>query len=333
MYSCFSELGSNFSREHYNAVDLGTAANQLIQLVNSLNFSSTILQPIANNPMSFTNQAVSFEGGTTIDASGNVIIGPTPTLPSHAITLGFLNNYMTPGSAIVNSLLGDTITTMVLDMVNLASSTYVQGCIADGAMPIQNTSSIYGNGWRYVNNNSTYPAITNPSNSVWNKINWYIFNNTTANNAYAYSRFNCGFIRLQFASSSATQSGNLPFLTVYTLPQASGNGASWYRSKKSFSTSTITPNVNTDVILYAGTDPRLYGFRNLNAVQYIPLTFTSSGVSYSGPSGQTDITPTETISLMSWGSNSASSTGSIDFTVIEMGYCIGSALNRVVTYY
>lgn len=335
MYTTYHELRikkfSNSKRENYTNVDLGSITNQIVQLINSLNVTNQILPTVSNNPASFT-EAVNFEGGTIIDTSGNIIIGPTPSSQNHAITLGFLKNYMYPGSNIMNSLLSDTVITIVLDMNAYATNTIIQNTIADGAFPIANTASIYGGGWRYVNDASSYPGVVNLSTSISNKINWYFFQNATNNASYAYGRLNTAFIRLQFNSQSATSSGNCPFITVYTLPQESGNGASWYRSKKSYAIQSSVPLVNTDVILYIGTDPRLCGFKNLNASQYVQLTYTNSDVSFKGPTGQTDIQSTEVISLISLGTNSASSTGTIDFTCVEMGYGIGSVLSKNITF-
>ena len=335
MYTTYHELRvtkPSSKRENYANVDLGSTTNKIVQLINSLNLTNQILPAVTNNPASFTDQAVNFEGGTIIDTSGNIIIGPTPSKPNHAITLGFLNNYMYPGSNIMNSLLSDTVTTMVLDMNAYASNTIVQNTIADAAFPIAHTVSMYGGGWRYVNDVSAYPGVLNPTTSTSNKINWYFFQNATNNASYAYGRLNTAFVRLQFNLQSATTSGNCPYITVYTLPQASGNGASWYRSKKCYANQSATPIINTDVILYVGTDPRLCGFKNLNATQYIQLTYTNSAVTFNGPAGQTDIQSTEVISLLSLGTNSTSSTGSIDFTCVEMGYGIGSALFKNITF-
>jgi len=335
MYTYYHELQMQRkrTRENYANIDLGSATNNIIQLLNSLNLSNEVIGPVANNPASFTNQAVSFEGGTVIDTSGNIIVGPTPSQPNHAITSAYLANYMYPGSNVMNSLLSDTVTTMVLDMNNYATNTFVQNTIADAAFPIANTSSIYGGGWRYVNNVSQYPGTTNVTTSVSNKINWYFFTNTQNNAGYAYGRMNTAFIRLQFALSSTTTNGNCPYLVVYTLPQSSGgNGGSWFRSKKCYSNTSATPLVNTDVILYVGADPRMCGFPNLNATQYVQLTYTNSGVTYTGPSGQTDIQSSEVISLLGWDTNSSSPTGTVDFTCVEMGYSIGSSLYKVITF-
>jgi len=332
MYSYYYQLQNVYKksrREFFSNIDLGTSTNQLIQLVNSLNLSQSVLTAVANNPESFINQAVSFEGGTLIDTSGNIIIGPTPSLANHAVTLG----YLFPGSSIMNNLLSDTISTIVLDMNTYASNTYVQNAIADAALPIANPTSMYGGGWRYVNNASAYPAIINPSTSVSNKINWYMFSNSTTNAAYAYSRFNTAFLRLSMALTSTTQAGNFPYVTVYTLPQGSGNGASWYRSKKSYTVAVDVLPVGTDVILYVGTDPRLCGFTNLHATVFINLTYQHAAITYKGPVGQTDIASNEIISLIGWGTNSVSTTGSVDMTVCEMGYSIGSGLNRLLTFY
>lgn len=331
MYVSFQELRSPppRKREGYADVDMAASITQLTQWLNALNLSNETLPALPNNPQAFTSQ-VSFVGGTTIDTSGNVIIGITPSLPQHAVTVGYLR----PGSNIMNSLLGDTVTTTVLDFSLYATNTTVQNVVADGAMPLQNLTSIYGGGWRYTNNASAFPATINPATATSNKINWYFFSNSTQNVAYLYSRFRTAFVRLQFASSSAVQSGNLPYLAMYTLPLSSGgNGGSWYRSRKCYTIPSSTPLVNTDVVLYVGADPRECGFPNLNAAQYVKLTYQNATITFTGPAGQTDIQPSECLSLMGWGTNSVSTTGSIDITVVEMGYGVGSVMNKVITYY
>jgi hypothetical protein len=233
----------------------------------------------------------------------------------------------------MNSLLSDTVTTMVLDMNNYNTNTYVQNSIADAGLPIQHTTSIYGGGWRYVNDNTTQPGVVNTATSIWNKMNWYFFSNSSNNSSYAYNRFTCAFIRLQFNLQSTVSSNNRPFFVIYTLPQNSGNGSSWYRSRKVYTNQSDVPLVNKDVVMYIGTDPRLCGFSNINAEQFIQLTYTNSSLTYTGPSGQSDIQSSEVISLLAWNTNSASSKGSVDFTCVEMGSAIGSTLNKVITFY
>lgn len=333
MYITYTDLRikTKSKKENYTNIDLANSTNQIIQLINSLNLTRDMLPMVANNPSSLTNQSVSETGGTVIDTSGNIIINSIPSQPNHAVTLSYMNNYLYPGSNIMNSLLSDTITTKVLDMNRVDIDTVVQNVLADGAYPISNTTSIYGGGWRYVNNPTAYPGIINPSTSTSNKINWYFFNNSVNNSSYAYSRFNTAFMRLQFNSTSSVSEGNCPFLTIYTLPQASGNGSSLYRSKKSYLNQSSTPIINTDVVLYIGSDPRLRGFTNLNASQYVQLTYTNRDVSFIGPSGQIDIQSNEVISMLEWGTNSSSYVN-VDFTCVEMGYSIGSSLNKFITF-
>lgn len=334
MYTNFEELEDSINhKEYYTESDLGNATNQIIQLANSLKISSTVLNNIPDSTPSFTT-LVKFSNGTSIDASGNIVITTTPTLPSHATTISYVKSYVNPGSSVMNSILGQSIQTIILDMINYSTSSIVSGCIADGALPIQDTISSFAGGWKYCNNSSTYPTIVNPATGISNKINWYIFSNTASNLFYKYSRFNTAFIRIQFNVSESTQNGNIPFLTIYTLPQSSGNYASWYRSKKTYTNPSTTPIINQDLVLYVGNDPRSCGFTNLNSSQFINLSYDPTNYqTYLGPSGQTDISSNEIIEYISWGTNSASSVGNVNFTCTQIGYSIGSELKRIVTYF
>ena len=137
---------------------------------------------------------------------------------------------------------------------------------ADGAAPVADPSG--REGWYFKN------ATTGQ------KINWYFF-------SYTQQVVQLGQVN-SFWMVVTTYTNKLPFLSLYTLPQADGlNGAAWYRSRVSYT--GTTPVVPGTYLLHFGADPGVYP-----GMQRIPLTREPS--SARGPEGATEVVMTALVS-------------------------------------
>lgn len=120
---------------------------------------------------------------------------------------------------------------------------------ADGAAPADAPSSVtstYGNfGWYFKKTGNT-------------KINWYIQPKSSSMKVSELTG-----MYLELFNVAITNTSDMPFITVYTKPTASGNAASWYKSKRLYTFSGL-PSVNTKYL----------GFANLGAAT--PNTYNTS---------------------------------------------------------
>lgn len=101
---------------------------------------------------------------------------------------------LTNGSTSCNVIVYDRAECGALDMnqPSCGAVARMNAVIQDGALPIKITSSSMG--WRYVNNNATFPQVTNwrnPADPYWKKINWYFFGQSDGATAtqYEFSKF------------------------------------------------------------------------------------------------------------------------------------------------
>lgn len=81
------------------------------------------------------------------------------------------------------------------------------------------------------------------------KVNWYFFDGQTEN--ISLGNFS-GYAVVTFDSLVSK-----PHLAFYTVPGASGNGGSWYRSRVVY-VSTGTPVVGKKYLMYFGQDPKVH---------------------------------------------------------------------------
>jgi hypothetical protein len=130
------------------------------------------------------------------------------------------------------------------------------------------------------------------------KINWYFFSYTQQ--VVQYGQVN------SFWMVVTTYTNKLPFLSLYTLPQADGlNAASWYRSRVSYVGTSPGPGT---YLLHFGADPGVYP-----GLQRIPLTLEPS--SARGPRGATEVVMTTLVS-----SDSAASANTVEFVCPHAGF-------------
>jgi len=133
----------------------------------------------------------------------------------------------------------------VMDIIDNTEQTTVfennAAVYADASAPSQDPS--HREGWYFKN--------AGPVNTAANKVNWYFFDgaveNITLGNFSAYAI-------VTFDSLVSK-----PHLGLYTVPGASGNAASWYRSRKVF---IVDPSASVvagkKYLIYFGTDPKVH---------------------------------------------------------------------------
>jgi hypothetical protein len=136
---------------------------------------------------------------------------------------------------------------------------------ADGAAPVQDPSG--REGWYFKNT------------TAGRKINWYFF-------SYTQQTVQLGQVN-SFWTVVTTYTNKLPFLSLYTLPQADAlNGASWYRSRVSYVGTSPGPGT---YLLHVGADPGVYP-----GLQRIQLT--REPVTARGPEGAAEVVMTALVS-------------------------------------
>jgi hypothetical protein len=131
------------------------------------------------------------------------------------------------------------------------------------------------------------------------KVNWYFF-------SYTQQTVQYGQVSSFWMVVTVYQT-RLPFLSLYTLPQADGlNAAAWYRSRVSYvGTNPATPGT---YLLHFGADPGVYP-----GLQRIPLTREPS--SARGPEGASEVVMTALLS-----SDSAASANTVEFVCPHAGF-------------
>lgn len=136
---------------------------------------------------------------------------------------------------------------------------------ADGAAPVADPSG--REGWYFKNT------------TAGQKINWYFF-------SYTQQTVQLGQVS-SFWAVVTTYTNKLPFLSLYTLPQADAlNGASWYRSRVSYVGTSPGPGT---YLLHLGTDPGVFP-----GMQRIQLSREPS--SARGPEGASEVVMTALVS-------------------------------------
>jgi hypothetical protein len=131
------------------------------------------------------------------------------------------------------------------------------------------------------------------------KINWYFFSYTQQTVQYGQVS--------SFWAVVTLYKTRLPFLSLYTLPQADGlNAASWYRSRVSYT--GTNPTKPGTYLLHFGADPGVYP-----GLQRIPLTLES--FSARGPRGASEVVMTALVS-----SDSSASANTTEFVCPHAGF-------------
>jgi hypothetical protein len=149
-------------------------------------------------------------------------------------------------------------------------------------------------GWYFKN--------AGPVNSAQNKFNWYFFDGVAEN--VTLGDFS-GYAILTMDSLVSK-----PHMAIYTTPQASGNAASWYRSKKVF---IIDPSASVvagkKYLMYFGTDPKVHP-----ELPRLPMVLAGSPSAPVGPLADNERILTAVI-----GSDSGTAIGNCETVVEALG--------------
>jgi len=187
----------------------------------------------------------------------------------------------TPGAA------GQTNTSLLYSSI----ATY-----ADGAAPADAPSSVtstYGNfGWYFKKTGNT-------------KINWYIQPKSSSMKVSDLTG-----LYLELFNVAITNSSDMPYISVYTKPTASGNAASWYKSRRIY-TFSGTPSANT----------KYMGFANLGASS--PNTYNTNLLDIVAASTIGTFASTEDILFISIASSNTAST--CEFVANKLGVITGTS--------
>lgn len=133
------------------------------------------------------------------------------------------------------------------------------------------------------------------------KINWYY---------YDPAQFSTTVANFQNAYAIVTLDTNrYPFFGVYTQPTASGNAASWYKSRRVYETKSPTQTVTAGkYLIHFGTDPGVY--------PELPRLALTETVGFSAGT----FAPTETVYLLALNTDSGVGAGNYKFCVHQLGF-------------
>lgn len=144
------------------------------------------------------------------------------------------------------------------------------------------------------------------------KINWYYYDPAQFSTTVADFKNGYAIVTLD--------TDRYPYIAIYTKPTTtSANAASWYKSKRVYSTKSPTQTVTAGkYLIYFGTDPGVY--------PEIPrLALTETGIHSAGA-----FAPTETVNLLALNTSSDTGAGNYKFCVHQLGFQTTS-VNREFT--
>jgi hypothetical protein len=125
----------------------------------------------------------------------------------------------------------ENLNTKILTIFDNSTATF-----PDASAPIADPG--YRDGWYFTND------------TAGKKINWYFFDSTT--DTSTLGTFSC------YAIVTLDQTAKLPFFGIYTKLGATGNGGSWYRSRRVMYPDAPTTYVaGKTYLMYFGVDPQV----------------------------------------------------------------------------
>ena len=141
-------------------------------------------------------------------------------------------------------------------------------------------------------------------------------------------------------TASSVAAADRPWLTLYSAPEANatGNAASWYRSRANYLVyADGDPTANSEIIMYVGQNPS-----NSTACQ--GTVFPASAAFKQlvlkpevqqrtefdfKPTTRTNFSDNEVLYLMALSSNSGSAAGAVDIDVLEAGWCFATESKKL----
>jgi len=263
------------------------------------NYAKTIKSTLTKTNLSITDvlNNVSVLSSTDLTFNGVSLPSTVSTLSGDISTISGEISTISGEIATINGKLPKMVVSQIQPV---SPAIYADSSIAPQTSPYLNTYG-YG-GWAY--------AKASPQASTA-KINWYfpfpIVGGTVGDLKGLY---------YQIFNGNITSSDNLPFFTVYTVPQGPSASPpdyrSWYHSSMTYVCTSISP-INQTVQAYANIKslsftPQSIGMQN-------QLIMTESTVN--NPKG--DYQDNQQILFIAFGTNSASPLGSVSFSCGKVG--------------
>lgn len=167
--------------------------------------------------------------------------------------------------------------------------------------------NVYSNGWPGAIDHKGREGWYFTNQTTGDKINWYYYDPTQLTTTVANFKNAYAIITLD--------TNHIPFFGVYTQPTGTGDGASWFKSKRVYATTTTTAIPGTKYLIHFGTDPNVY--------PEIPrIVLSETGAQSVGA-----FAGTETVYLLALNTDSSVSAGNYKFVAHQLGFKT-DAVNR-----
>lgn len=202
----------------------------------------------------------------------------------------------------------------------LPDSKLGRAVIADESVPIPNSDGS-GVGWEFKN-----PGVR-VDGKVSKKINWYYYISPhvgtgagTIGPVTTFSGITANWVRATI--KNCTMPG-LPFFNVYSSPTSSGDAAGFYHSRGTYEIPPANVPCGQEAIYYVGANPTTV-YPNLPHIQAILTVFVS------GTPILSDFSPSDDISLISFGTNSGALVSAVDLVAFSLGTTINGVSGELI---
>jgi hypothetical protein len=263
---------------------------------------------------------------TTTDAAGTHQVDYKALIDTHSSAIAALNGNDTLEFATLTQLQNEVDALVIVDNETKDRVTTLenkQPLIISS--PLYNVPSVYADSSGSVDYIPQSIAAVTPysgfyyKNNLNEKVNWYVQPDI------GLTVGDIKLILLNFYNVSAVTGQGIPFFSVYTKPDnLTPNGASWYKSRKTFMIdyANVTPSINTQYSLKA----------TLKPVNYSPSAWGHTNLDATNIAGNDKGTfaDTESILFFSVGTSSNSQAGLFEFIASKFTVITSSASNEFV---
>ena len=254
------------------------------------------------------------------DANGNIVFPGTVT-SSNITTL--TNNVSTNTTNIATNT-----TNIATNTTNIASNTLAISNINSKEV---NVLTVYSSPIIYADGSPPMSVPTSSSN-LYAQFGWYFKNTSTGLKVNWYMPPNQNMVvgdilglYLRFFNCNNVSNGNVPFLTVYTIPTGSGDfyPGFFHSSMTYVLSSSVTPTNNTSYVM----------FENISGTCSNPSSYASNLVSMeqstvNNPRGT--YLPSQSVLAIVIGSNSTSTINSVEFIAQKLGIITASGTQELL---
>jgi hypothetical protein len=216
----------------------------------------------------------------------------------------------------INNLIA--MTSLIPTILDGADVATVAPVYADASPPVSDSNV---DAWRFVNDVAS------------KKINWYFsYNSSNTNTYYKYKNLRTMYYKVRF--NSVPTINTLPYIAIYDHTLGDGKDAAvWYRHRMNFLDFSESNFVTgKDYVFFVGNNPINDGFLNLVDENMVPVLYNSNIYgSYTGNSNEDRIQDSNVLKFIALNTSSSANVNSVDFTLSEFGYRIGSKITRYAT--